>query len=229
MSGLYEQLTGPIRRLHHITRYSSMPILHQENVAEHSWDVTFICLLIYLDQKGLFQDAVSAAELEEKGIVYDHLDLELLMTRAPLHDISESISGDIIRSFKYSTKRLSEEIKDADDKNTYRMTRTFGRAGDEIYLGWRNAKTMADDRNCELIAFADVVSVVIKCAEEKWLGNQHMDAVCERAYEKHMRGLAEKHPWLWRYVLQLFPDSNYQDIYRQPPLVTDGDFQEEAQ
>jgi 5'-deoxynucleotidase YfbR-like HD superfamily hydrolase len=224
--GLYEQLTGPVRRLHHIQRFSSVPVLHPENVAEHSWEVAFICMVIYYDQKHIAQPTVDSGEF---GCVFDGLDLEVLLERAIDHDLSEAMSGDIIRSFKYSTKPLAEAIRDADDKNMYRFSRELGHAGDAAYLGWRDAKGIHGDPNCELVAFADVVGVVIKCAEEWWLGNRQLDGICERAYNDHMLGLATKHPWLRRYANNLFPTGSHRDIYRGTPRVTDGDFKEEAQ
>lgn len=226
---LFEQLTGPVRRLHNVERYSSMPILKEENVAEHQWQVAFISLVIYWDQKVAFEEAESAAEVSELGLVFAQLQPEVFLPRAICHDISESMSGDIIRSFKYSTKPVAEAMKDADDKNTWRLSKEFGKAGELLYGAWRDAKSIHDDPNCELVAFADVVAVVTKCAEEWHLGNRHMDAICKRAYEDHMKGLADKHQWLWRYVIQLFPTDDYQDIYRDVPQVSVGDFKEEAQ
>lgn len=226
---LYEQLTGPVRRLHHVKRYSSMPVLHPENVAEHQWQVAFICQVIYWDQKVLFERSESSAEVEELGLVYSQLDPAVFLPRAICHDISESMSGDIIRSFKYSTKAVAEAMKDADDKNTWRLSQQFGKAGELLYAAWREAKTMHNDRNCELVAFADVVAVVTYCAEEWHLGNRHMDAICKRAYEEHLLTLAGDHMWLWRYVGELFPDGQHTDIYRTTPLISDGDFKEEAQ
>lgn len=229
---LYDQLTGPVRRLHHIQRFSSVPVLHPENVAEHSWEVAFIGMMIYYDQKQLAEECAldkQDAAFDLASCVYGELDLEFILEHCICHDLSEAMSGDIIRSFKYSTKQLAEAIRDADDKNMYRFSRELGAAGDATYLGWRDAKGISGNRSCELIAFADVVGVVIKCAEEWWLGNRHLDAICERAYNEHMAGLADKHPWLWRYVEELFPSGEHTDIYRGTPRVSDGDFKEEAQ
>jgi 5'-deoxynucleotidase YfbR-like HD superfamily hydrolase len=225
--GLYEQLTGPIRRLHHVERFSSVPVLHAENVAEHSWLVAFICILIYQDQAAM--DERSPGPPDDLPCVFKDLDLGVVLPRAICHDISESMSGDIIRSFKYSSKQLAEAMRDADDKNTWRFTRELGPGGDQLYSYWRDAKSISGDRNCELLAFADVVAVVIKCAEEFWLGNRHLNAICKRAYEDHMQRLASEFEWLWRYVQMLFPNGLYTDIYRRDPQVSHGDFEEEAQ
>lgn len=88
---------GVLGRMHHVTRYSGYPAIMKENVAEHSWLTSMYSYLI-------------ARDAQVHGI---KINMELLLSRCIIHDLDESLSGDVIRSFKYATENLKDEMNKA--------------------------------------------------------------------------------------------------------------------
>lgn len=68
-----------VRRLSNLKRCSLFPVVIQQNVAEHSFYVSVLCLFV-------------SEELKRKGV---KLDEAKLLRYALLHDLDEAITGDI--------------------------------------------------------------------------------------------------------------------------------------
>jgi 5'-deoxynucleotidase YfbR-like HD superfamily hydrolase len=86
-----------IKRLDSVIRYSSIPVTHHELVSTHSYWVTMYALLIHRAIDG-----------------EDRLTSRLLIS-ALIHDLSESKTGDVVRTFKYSSEPLKKEIDNAEE------------------------------------------------------------------------------------------------------------------
>lgn len=190
-------LNGTTRRLSHIRRYSSIPVIRGENVAEHSWQVAWYSYLIAID---LWEDGVT-------------LDLAALLAKAVSHDVSEAASGDIIRSYKYGSDEMLAATRAADLANMVNLARELGLpAGDnELMMAWRYAKDGTTEG--EIITFADLLCVVGYCVEERHLGNQNMDRILSDAWEFLLTPYMD-HDLFGRYVRQIFPTGHYTDAYR---------------
>lgn len=187
---------GRLRRMHHINRYSSIPVIKQELVSTHSWQMAMLGLLISYDLNTTEPHTVDAGEVVKRCVV---------------HDISETMSGDIIRTYKHGSKEMEEACHNADAENTYKFTREFGKdVGDRIYLKWEGAKdyTLAG----QIVVLCDAVCVVTYCAEEVRMGNQHMRHVPEDIFNEVLWPMRD-HPQLGRYIHQLFPNGHYEDAY----------------
>ncbi len=77
-------LNGSIRRQSFIRRYSSIHCNRPENVAEHNYYcVAYACMI--------GRDIAT----------YEYVNMGVLLEKALWHDLSESVTGDIIRSCKY--------------------------------------------------------------------------------------------------------------------------------
>ena len=210
MLDIKEALFGTLRRMHHVRRYSSIPLIHPENVAEHSWQITMLGYLIGLD-------------LQDRGIT---IAMEMLLRRLLMHDLSEALSGDIIRSFKHSNPKLLKEINDADHANTYGLTRTLmppnptrlamGRmdndGADAVFMDWSAAKDGLLEG--QIVALADMLCVVSKCKEERAMGNTAVNYVLRSMYEEVLRGY-RTHEYLKRYVIAIFPNDRWDDPYTE--------------
>ena len=126
MMNLKQILTGEPIRLRYIKRFSICPRVHEESVAEHSYYVAFISLMIAEDLKA-----------------QNHfVDVSKLLSRALLHDIDEVFSGDFMRMFKHA----DNEVHTAICNTTARMMENFTReypAGDKLQTYWGESK--ADD------------------------------------------------------------------------------------
>lgn len=198
---LFEVMTGPIARMSYVSRYSSFPANRRENVAEHSWWVAFIAMLI------------------GKDLYYNHkvdVKLETLMLRAVLHDISECMSGDVIRSYKHKNEDIRDAMAEADGLATEELVVEWGGVGNSVRHFWASAK--ADDIEGEIVAFADMASVVFYCREEDRSGNRAIRPVLAEAYEKWFHKFHE-HPLLGRYMLQIFPEGRWPDALREESVT----------
>ena len=96
---MLEAASGDVRRLSHVVRYSSIPIAVPENVAEHSY---WVCLY-----SALIHQVMRPAEPELIGAI---------LLKGTVHDLAECVTGDVVRTFKYSSPTLREEIGKAEDR-----------------------------------------------------------------------------------------------------------------
>jgi 5'-deoxynucleotidase YfbR-like HD superfamily hydrolase len=91
-----------IKRLNYVTRYSSIPSLYRESVSEHSYWVTLYSLLLHR-QVTKAAGVDSAADVEYR-----------ILKKALVHDIVESVTGDLVRTFKYSSTSLKQSVDEAE-------------------------------------------------------------------------------------------------------------------
>lgn len=161
---IMDLLVTPIRRLNHIKRFSFVPCVRVENVAEHSYFVTLYAL--YLARYWI-----------SKGI---NIDVLRLMEASVLHDVEESMTGDIIRSFKYFNPVLKKEI----DKAAMEMlSSVFKDTESNIKEHFIQRIEKAKDETIEgrILAFCDLVSVYAYCLEEIRIWNKNMVDVFKEA------------------------------------------------
>lgn len=96
---LLDASSGDIRRLSHVVRYSSIPVCVSENVAEHSYFVSLYALMIHQVMRPENTELIGA-----------------IVVHALLHDVAEAKTGDVVRTFKYSSEALKREIDFAEEK-----------------------------------------------------------------------------------------------------------------
>lgn len=94
---LIRETSGDVRRLSSVWRYSSIPISVPENVAEHSYWVAMYGALLHQSMGGS-NDVLGTVVL-----------------RGLLHDLGECVTGDVVRTFKYSTDELKREVDRAEE------------------------------------------------------------------------------------------------------------------
>lgn len=92
-----EACSGDLRRLDYVTRYSSIPVTYSETVSSHQYWVTIYSCLIH-------QELMPG----DKKLVGP------VLLKASIHDTQECITGDLIRTFKYSSKTLKDAIDEAE-------------------------------------------------------------------------------------------------------------------
>lgn len=185
-------LNGKLRRMHYVQRYSSLPVVRPENVAEHSWQIAMLSYLIGRD-------------LESRGITIVMGDL---LAKAVTHDMSEAISGDIIRSYKYSSAAMTRACQDADLINMDALVKEIG--VDILFDDWQNAKDGMLEG--QIVKLADWLCVVSYCVAERRLGNLEIEGVLRHLYETAI-STYHGHEYLHRYVDELFPNRQWDDPY----------------
>lgn len=147
-------LMGSTMRAAHITRYGSIPVTQRETVAEHSFYVAFYTAII-------------AADLE-----WDDGSSLMAVEGALIHDVDECLTGDFLRSFKYSSKYLLAELKQGADQAALKVFREINCVGwQKLYKEWTKAKTTSKEGS--LVKFCDFLSVVAYLAGEAAQGNRY--------------------------------------------------------
>lgn len=189
-----EVLGSSINRLSFIQRYSSLDVRRQENVAEH----VFFCTLY---------SHLLAKDLLVRG--YD-IDPHIAIEKALYHDFEEALTGDIIRSFKYATPALREEIKKAGELRMGELIPEFGDAGAGIWETWKHAK---DGLEGKVVAFADLLCCVSYCRQELLGGNKHMMGVVREIQVWLKNYQDDEH--FGKYYLELYPNDDPEDILRE--------------
>lgn len=81
-----------------VWRYSSIPVVEYENVAEHSYWVALYAAMIL-------------AEIDST----DTTTLGAVIIESLLHDTGECVTGDVVRTFKYSSEELKKQIGIAEE------------------------------------------------------------------------------------------------------------------
>ncbi len=155
MINMKDMLLGATVRASHITRFSTIPVLHKETVAEHSYYVALYTMAI--------ADSFPHMTTEQR---------DMAIRAALLHDIEECLTGDFLRSFKYSDVKLSIAIKDASGSQATKVIAELAphRAHEYVEL-WKHAK--AGHLSGRVVRYADFLSVVAYLCKEAALGNQY--------------------------------------------------------
>jgi 5'-deoxynucleotidase YfbR-like HD superfamily hydrolase len=175
MIDVRQMLTGEIQRMSSIERYSSYPVIRRENVAEHSWYVTFYALLIARDLK----DAGSTVDVQD------------VMVRALVHDIDESLLGDVVITTKSTVPGLQEALENAAIErigglSTQLLGNTF------LSDKWKGVKDNTTLEGC-VVQTADTLSVLSYIYQEYRFGNKTSTRIaqeCERRFRIWLNSLS---------------------------------------
>lgn len=157
VSSLGPFFEGSINRMSHVTRYSGSPVLKQENVAEHSYWVAMIAATISLDL-GLGQ--IAAGEVALRGLV---------------HDVEESLTGDIIRDTKYDNPEILLAIKQVESVKAELIFKELRIPGRTFHQIWKSAKDASIEG--QIVKLADFLSVTMYCYREQSTGNSGVDMI----------------------------------------------------
>lgn len=146
-------LNGRTRRVSHVVRCSGVPKIRSELVAEHSYYTTYYSYLL-------------ARDLMTQGI---EVDIGKLLSRSVVHDLDESVTGDVVRGVKYR----DHEMKSKWDNVANEVVKDIGdELGIDIFEDWSTAKDHSVEG--QILKFADLVSVTAYFMEELECGNRHM-------------------------------------------------------
>jgi|SRR3990167_4542484 len=161
-------LDGSIRRLNHIRRYSSYPVIRQENVAEHSFWIAFYAYRIGKELQYKYKEKVN---------------YEALLEKAMLHDFEESKIGDVVRTFKYYNDAITTAMKDAEKKVTSDLFDELfeEEASKEVFKKWEAAKDVSLEG--QIVMVSDMVCVFAYCIEEIELGNKFAEKTLREAID----------------------------------------------
>jgi 5'-deoxynucleotidase YfbR-like HD superfamily hydrolase len=162
--GLMKFIVEQHTRLSCIIRYNNTPKICGESVAEHSYYVTFLAMLVsdYLvDRFGL------------------EIDRAKLLKMALLHDVEEVLSGDIIKILK--SGGFKKELEKMNERSMQYLTGMLEpKQGEQYYELWHQTKTK-DSLESQLLDFCDLFAVVIYSIRECHLGNKYFREILQYA------------------------------------------------
>lgn len=95
--GLLEAGTTDIRRLDNVIRFSSIPVTFSESTAAHTFWVSLYALMIW-------------QQMESAGWGKGLPDLGEVLRYAISHDAGEAVTGDVVRTMKYSSPEMKNEV-----------------------------------------------------------------------------------------------------------------------
>lgn len=150
------QFFAMLSRMKYINRWGLMRNARPENISEHSLDVAFIAHALGIIKNTRFGG---------------NIDCDKLVMLAIYHDVTEIITGDMPTPVKYYNKNIKTAYKEVEAlaQNTLlsylpedirkEYQKVFVKNDDEEYL-WR------------LVKAADRISALVKCIEEREMGNK---------------------------------------------------------
>ncbi len=123
---LLTEASSDVRRLSFVDRFSSVPVTVKENVAEHSFWVVLYSMMIHRELRG-----------PEDALPY-------VLSYATVHDLPECLTGDVVRTFKYSTEEMRKAVDKAEDAMVRRLPDSLrdvyeearSGAGKDALYGW---------------------------------------------------------------------------------------------
>jgi 5'-deoxynucleotidase YfbR-like HD superfamily hydrolase len=143
-----------------VSRYSMVRMVFQESVLEHSGFVVFFCYLI-------------ALEINVKA--GSPIDISSVLARAIMHDVEETVTGDIPRPTKYATPEIREMIRKIEDSGTRKKMADLGLSEMVKTAALSERDRSKTGREGFVVSLVDTLAVVYKSWDEVLLrGNLSM-------------------------------------------------------
>ena len=142
-------------RMKYIKRWSLMRSTQEENIMQHSQQVTMLAHALTMIEKYIFDN--------------DKILLEKVLLYAIYHESSEVLTGDLPTPIKYFNTELQTAYKNlehlANEKLLQMLPKAFIPEMQEILM------IDSDSMEGKIVKWADKLSAYIKCLEEKKSGN----------------------------------------------------------
>ncbi len=149
-----------ISRMKYINRWGLMRNTITENISEHSLETAFIAHLLALYRNVRFGGNV---------------DPERVALLAMYHDVTEIITGDLPTPVKYYNKEIKAEYDRVEEIAKDKLISYLPEDLQEHYRPLL-AKTEEEAELWQLVKAADKLSALIKCLEERQMGNMDFTA-----------------------------------------------------
>lgn len=153
-----------LSRLRWIKRWGLKRNAHEENVMEHSWEVSVIAHTLALI----------------KNRYYDgNVDANAVATAALYHDITEVITGDLPTPIKYHSAEINTAYKQIEQRAEIELLALLP---DALQADFRVLiqHDQIPEAHTELIKAADKISAYLKCQSELKAGNREFETAAEQ-------------------------------------------------
>ncbi|MDD1605467.1 MAG: 5'-deoxynucleotidase [Methylococcaceae bacterium] len=153
-----------LSRLRWIKRWGLKRNAHEENVMEHSWEVSVIAHTLALIKNRYYDGTVDA---------------NAVATAALYHDITEVITGDLPTPIKYHSAEINAAYKQIEQRAEFELLALLPEAlqADFRVLIQHDQIPVA---HLELIKAADKISAYLKCQSELKAGNREFETAAEQ-------------------------------------------------
>ncbi len=145
-----------LSRMKYINRWGLMRNTIKENIAEHSLETAMIAHALAVINNVYFGGSINP----DRVAVY-----------AMYHDVPEIITGDLPTPVKYFAPEIKESYQVVEEAAIRKLLASMPEEMREVY----SAVLKEDEREQEygiLVKAADKLSALVKCVEEKKMGNQ---------------------------------------------------------
>lgn len=144
-----------LSRMKYIKRWALMRSTNEENIMEHSLQVTEIAHAIALIKNEMFGGSVDPYKV---------------MCLAVYHETSEVITGDLPTPIKYFNAQINSAYKDLEDLAAEKLIEKLPEELKPLYREFILADK--DTEEYKIMKAADRISAYIKCVEEVKSGNK---------------------------------------------------------
>jgi len=153
-----------LSRLRWIKRWGLKRNAYEENVMEHSWEVSVIAHTLALIKNRYFDGKVDA---------------NAIATAALYHDVTEVITGDLPTPIKYHSSKITAAYKQIEQQAESEL---IGLLPDKLQADFaeliRHEKMPAGYQ--DIIKAADKISAYLKCQAELKAGNKEFEMAAEQ-------------------------------------------------
>jgi 5'-deoxynucleotidase len=153
-----------LSRLRWIKRWGLKRNAHDENVMEHSWEVSVIAHTLALIKNRYYGG---------------NLDANAIATAALYHDITEVITGDLPTPIKYHSKAINTAYKEIEKQAEMELLALLPIKLREDFESLIHHESLPEE-HIKIIKAADKISAYLKCQSELKAGNNEFEIAAEQ-------------------------------------------------
>jgi 5'-deoxynucleotidase len=164
MSEITSSFYAYLSRLRWIKRWGLKRNAHDENVMEHSWEVSVIAHTLALIKNRYYGG---------------HVDANAIATAALYHDITEVITGDLPTPIKYHSAEISAAYKRIEHQAEIELLSLLPKELQADFQALIHHDRMPEE-HVQIIKAADKISAYLKCQAELKAGNLEFELAAEQ-------------------------------------------------
>lgn len=145
-----------LSRMKYINRWGLMRNTINENISEHSLETGMIAHALAIINNIYFEGDINP----DKVAVY-----------AMYHDVPEIITGDLPTPVKYFAPEIKESYKVVEEAAIEKLIKELPEEMRKIYFDLMSEDRI-DKKYRKIVKAADKISALVKCVEERKMGNQ---------------------------------------------------------
>ena len=153
-----------LSRLRWIKRWGLKRNAHEENVMEHSWEVSVIAHTLALIKNRYYNGTVDA---------------NAIAAAALYHDITEVITGDLPTPIKYHSSAIKEAYKQIEHQAELELLALLPQELQTDFAALINHDQLPEE-HVKIIKAADKISAYLKCQAELKAGNSEFEIAAEQ-------------------------------------------------